>query len=153
MVFHHIKLVSCPHIVPISWMNDLIVLRYVPLYTPCIKLANLSSILFKLLSYYLNFWWPSLILTTWEKEDQIVKSHIPSYHSWMDIRTQIQYSNINTFNVMEFTRRQFWPPGIVVVACAECPSVCVCLYQSPRCPHDNSFKPGSPNLDQSCNTT
>ena len=31
-----------------------------------------------------------------------------------------------------FTRGQFWPPGIVV-AC-----VCVCVYQSLACPHDNS---------------
>ena len=33
---------------------------------------------------------------------------------------------------MIFTRGQFWPPGIVV-AC-----VCVCVYQSLACPHDNS---------------
>ena len=33
---------------------------------------------------------------------------------------------------MVFTRGQFWPPGIVV-AC-----VCVCVYQSLACPHDNS---------------
>ena len=31
-----------------------------------------------------------------------------------------------------FTRGQFWPPGIVVA------SVCVCVYQSLVCPHDNS---------------
>ena len=31
-----------------------------------------------------------------------------------------------------FTRGQFWPPGIVV-AC-----VCVCVYHSLACPHDNS---------------
>ena len=34
--------------------------------------------------------------------------------------------------LMIFTRGQFWPPGIVV-AC-----VCVCVYQSLACPHDNS---------------
>ena len=33
---------------------------------------------------------------------------------------------------MSFTRGQFWPPGIVV-AC-----VCVCVYQSLACLHDNS---------------
>ena len=31
-----------------------------------------------------------------------------------------------------FTRGQFWPPGIVVAR------VCVCVYQSLVCPHDNS---------------
>ena len=36
------------------------------------------------------------------------------------------------FDVMViFTRGQFWPLGIVV-AC-----VCVCVYQSLACPHDN----------------
>ena len=33
-----------------------------------------------------------------------------------------------------FTRGQFWPPGIVVA----CVFVCVCVYQSLACPHDNS---------------
>ena len=36
------------------------------------------------------------------------------------------------FAFWNFTRGQFWPPGIVV-AC-----VCVCVYQSLACPHDNS---------------
>ena len=31
------------------------------------------------------------------------------------------------------TRGQFWPPGIVIAW-----SVCVCVYQSLACPHDNS---------------
>ena len=31
-----------------------------------------------------------------------------------------------------FTRGQFWPPGIVVAF------VCVCVYQSLACPHNNS---------------
>ena len=35
-----------------------------------------------------------------------------------------------------FTRGQFWPSGIVI-ACV-CGSVCVCVYQSRVCPHDNS---------------
>ena len=38
----------------------------------------------------------------------------------------------NHASLMIFTQGQFWPPGIVV-AC-----VCVCVYQSFACPHDNS---------------
>ena len=39
-------------------------------------------------------------------------------------------------NLIGFTRGQFWPSGIVI-ACV-CGSVCVCVYQSRACPHDNS---------------
>ena len=39
---------------------------------------------------------------------------------------------VNGISTIFITRGQFWPPGIVV-AC-----VCVCVYQSLLCPHDNS---------------
>ena len=45
--------------------------------------------------------------------------------------------NISNFHeAFLFTRGQFWPSGIVI-ACV-CGSVCVCVYQSRACPHDNS---------------
>ena len=54
---------------------------------------------------------------------------------WVKLRQFCSYHFQNVFvvpSVWIFTRGQFWPPGIVV-AC-----VCVCVYQSLACPHDNS---------------
>ena len=69
-------------------------------------------------------------------------------------RFQLLRNSFISFNSMcFFTRGQFWPSGIVVA----CVCVCVCVYVCVSVNHKfvrtitrQSFKLGSPNLDQRC---
>ena len=63
-------------------------------------------------------------------------AHILNFHPYC--RQTVILSNFYKFHHKKysfFTRGQFRPSGIVI-ACI-CGSVCVCVYQSRACPHDN----------------